>query len=296
MKNVNIAVLMLVMGISFTYVSCALFFAKGNGNLKTAERAVSSFEKISVRDNAEVRYYHSDEYRAVVTVDSNLDKYVEVYTRGNVLTIGNKRRIHHLLFTKYLVEVYGPTLTGVSLSGSGSFTGNDTIITSAFETNLSGAGNITGSIECNDFSANISGVGKINVAGNGNNSKINISGLGNFNGNNFAINKAAVFISGSGDADILVTDNLDANIAGAGSINVAGNGNNLNVNISGLGNFRGNNFTTNNATVGISGSGNVDINVTDNLNATISGLGSINYQGDPKINSRVSGLGKINKL
>ena len=217
MKKLNI-----VIGIiSAVLVSCCTIFPiRGNGNLVTSERGVSSFEKINLSGSAEVRFHVSEEYRAVVTVDSNLDKYTEVYTRGNVLIIGSKSGAY--FFTKYLVDVYCPTLTGVSMSGSGQFSGNDTIITSTFDTNISGAGTINGTIECSAFSVKISGSGKATVIGNSEDLKIDISGSGNFNGNEFSTNNAAVLISGSGKVSICVTDDLKVDMSGSGDLNYRG--------------------------------------------------------------------------
>lgn len=222
MKILNIVTMFLVIGIIFGFVSCegTLLPIKGNGNLITSERTVSSFEKINISGSAEVRFHVSQEPRIVVTVDSNLDEHTRIITRGNTLDIGTENGNYS--FTKYLVDVYYPILTGVSVSGSGNFSSNDSVIVSAFDSNVSGSGKIDGKIECEIFSAKISGSGKINIAGNGNNSNITISGSGDFNGNNFIINNAIVIISGSGTANISVSENLNANISGSGDINYRG--------------------------------------------------------------------------
>jgi len=223
MKNLTIAVGMLVIGISFACASCAsnVFPIKGNGNLKTSEKDVSSFEKIRVGGSAEVRFHLSNEYRAVVTVDSNLVEYTEVKTRGDVLNIGTK--MGNYSFTKYLVDIYCPTLTGVSISGSGRFSGNDTITASAFNINVSGSGKINGTIDCDNFSAKISGSGNISITGNSKDSDIVISGSGNFAGTEFNVNNADIRISGSGKISIYAADNLKANISGSGEVKYLGN-------------------------------------------------------------------------
>ena len=222
MKNLNIAAMILIIGISAGYVSCkgTILPIKGNGNLVTTERAVSPFLKIHVSGSAEVRFHESQEYRAVITVDSNLDEYTEVFTGDDMLNIETKSG--NYLFTKYLVDVYCPTLAGVSISGSGHFSCNDTIIASTFDSNVSGSGKIDLRIQCNNFSTKISGSGKVTITGNCKDSSIDISGSGNFNGNEFAINNAVVRISGSGKVNIYVTDNLKANISGSGELNYRG--------------------------------------------------------------------------
>jgi hypothetical protein len=222
MKNLNIFILLLITVISTGYVSCSNIFSKvGNGNLVVSERTVSTFEKISSSGSSEIYFHASQEYRVVVTTDSNLVDIVTTDVRNNVLNIGFKGGAYS--FTKIQVDVYCPTLTSVSISGSGSFTGNDTIITLTFDSKVSGSGKIEGTIECGNFYAKITGSGKINVSGNGNNSDIDISGSGIFSGNNFAIKNAAVRVSGSGRANVFVSENLNVDITGSGEVNYRGN-------------------------------------------------------------------------
>ena len=222
MKKLNVIPLVFIVGL---FGSCLTdnintINVKGNGNLITSEKPVSSFEKINIAGSAEVRFYASQEYRTKVTVDSNLLEYTEIETRGNTLNIGKISGNYSLNFTKYLVEVYCPAVNSVSISGSGSFVGMESINVSTFTAVISGSGNII-------------------AAGNGGESEIDISGSGNFNGDEFGVNKAVVRISGSGKANI---------------------------------------------------------NVSEYLNAKISGSGIINYSGSPKIDSKISGSGRLNKL
>jgi len=79
------------------------------------------------------------------------------------------------------------------------------------------------SINVPTFTAVISGSGNIIAAGNGGESNIDISGSGTFNGDELGVNKAVVRISGSGKANINVSEYLNANISGSGIINYSGN-------------------------------------------------------------------------
>ena len=210
-----------IIGIFACCVSCTSFLPiKGNGNLVTSEKTVSEFEKINVSGSAEVRFHASQEYRAVVTVDENLDEYVEIVTKNNVLNIGTKSGSYS--FTKFLVDIYCPILTAASVSGSGSFKNMEKITVSTFETAVSGSGKIAAEVECESFSARISGSGNIMVTGNSQNADIGISGSGKFSGDEFLIKDATVRISGSGNVDVHVTDNLKANISGSGGITYRG--------------------------------------------------------------------------
>jgi len=214
-----------IMAIAIACSSCVkVGWMKGNGNLITLEKSVSSFEKIKGLGVDELRFYESDQYRVIVTVDSNLEDYVDVYTKNNVLYIGisNKGVHNSCMFTKYLVDVYCPVLTGVTISGSGSFKGVDEIIASSFEATISGSGNIEGKAVIDNFTAKISGSGKISFAGTCSDANISIFGSGKFSGNEFDMKNAAVDISGSGKANICVSDYLNAKITGSGEIIYSG--------------------------------------------------------------------------
>ena len=221
MKTKKFIFILAVIGIYLNTVSCVFNTIKGNGNLKTFEKSVASFEKIDVGSSAKVNFHASPDYKMVVTVDENLEQYLEIATQGNVLNIGIKPGSYS--FTKFQVNLYCPVLTGVGVSGAGSFVTTDTISTPTFDSDVSGAGKIEGIIvKCDKFSANISGAGKMNITGTSKDAVIDISGAGKFNGSEFTVNNATVSVSGAGNADLSVTDNLKADASGAGHINYRG--------------------------------------------------------------------------
>ena len=101
----------------------------------------------------------------------------------------------------------------------------------------------------------------------------------------------------SGAGKITLTDlnlqTLSADLSGAGDIEASGTAQNLDLNISGVGSFNGQDLATTDAGVTVSGVGNATLWVTHHLTANISGVGSINYYGSPNVSSNVSGLGKV---
>ena len=191
---------------------------KGSGHLLTTEKTVSPFEKIVTSGGVEVRYYASDEYRVVVTIDDNLHGYLDIYSRNNTLNIGFRRNVSFTRITKFLVEVYCPVLTGISADGFIEFEGIDVITTTTFQTNISGSGKIKADIECESFSVKISGFGEMTISGSSTDARIDISGSGIFNADKFITRNATVNISGFGNVYIFVLDNLKANISGSGTL------------------------------------------------------------------------------
>jgi len=197
---------------------------KGNGDHISLEKSALSFDKIKSSGNVKVRYFESHEHRVVVTVDSNLEDRVDIYSKNNVLHIGVKSKFVYdsFNFTKYKVDIYSPVLKGVSLSGSGSFEAVDIISGSSFDAAVSGSGKINAVVDCNIFTAKVSGSGRITIAGVSDDANISITGSGRFDGSDFHTLNAAVNISGSGKVNIFVEDYLDAKISGSGEITYGG--------------------------------------------------------------------------
>jgi hypothetical protein len=131
-------------------------------------------------------------------------------------------------------------------------------------------------------------------------SDISLSGSGTIQINNFSNqDNLSLDISGSGDIDINAfsgAEKLTVDISGSGA--VTGNSelvdlNDLDINISGSGNYNGFPIITYDCGIKISGSGNCYVTVIDNLDINISGSGNIHYKGNPTINITNSGSGSI---
>jgi hypothetical protein len=222
MRSNKIILVVAVISISVLCVSCNnIIPIKGSGNLKTSEITDDTFEKINSGGSAEIHFHASEEYRAVVTIDENIEEYVEIFTKNNVLNIRTKNG-YNISPTKFTVDVYCPFLSGITMSGSGSFRNVGTIIVSTFETKLTGSGKVEATIECENYSAGITGSGKITVSGNINETKVSITGSGDFHGNELKTKSATITITGSGNANIYVAENLQAKITGSGNISYSG--------------------------------------------------------------------------
>jgi hypothetical protein len=76
---------------------------------------------------------------------------------------------------------------------------------------------------------------------------------------------------------------------------IAGSADVLDLTLSGVGSFKGEEFKTKQATVRNSGVGSAVVNVSDQLDADLSGVGSVEYIGSPHVRKSGRGLGSINK-
>jgi hypothetical protein len=89
-------------------------------------------------------------------------------------------------------------------------------------------------------------------------------------------------------------DTIICRITGAGNVVLAGNATREVVEIVGAGNIHNFDLISASCFASISGTGNIDVNVTQQLDAFISGAGTIIYDGHPLVvNQTVTGVGSV---
>ena len=227
---------------------------KGNGTIERTEIPLTPFSGIFISGNAVVNYHQSANRRAIVNVDSNLAEHVKVHIKNGVLHIGTKWGRYYS-FTQFTVDVYAPTLAGVSIYGTAQFAARSRIVAPSFKSHISGRGKMEGVFQADDFSANISGAGTIDAQ--------------------------------------LVSKNVKADVSGTSGMILRGTSDNMDISISGSGLLNARELRTRNANVRISGAGALRLWVLDNLKATVSGAGRIRYRGRPAIDFKGSGAGRL---
>lgn len=125
--------------------------------------------------------------------------------------------------------------------------------------------------------------------------EITIDGSGDVSANNLNLDGLTLSLKGSGVLNALMeVQQLTLNLTGSGNANLVGNGNQGIYLLSGSGNIYGSNFIQDNASVTVSGSGDIHVNVTGSLNVVISGSGNVYYKGNPaNITQNITGSGQL---
>lgn len=85
-------------------------------------------------------------------------------------------------------------------------------------------------------------------------------------------------------------------ISGSGSLNFNGKADESNITLSGSGSFEGKEFTVQDFSTQISGSGSVNIHAEDSIEAVISGSGNVNYSGNASVEKTTVGSGRVRKI
>jgi hypothetical protein len=230
---------LLLAALPFVLGSCRHFWGKrvrGNGNMKTEERTVSSFNELEVSSTINVHVTQGDLKPIRIEGDENLLPYIEVEQDGNELIIKTKNGYNLDSRDGLQVFVTAPMFRKISVSGAGDIIGENKITGSdELEMNLSGAGNIKMEVDVPKISADISGVGSMYLKGQTKDVQIGISGAGSAHCYDLLAENTKVEISGVGSAEVYASVKLDAQVSGAGSVNYKGNATEVNQHVSGVG-------------------------------------------------------------
>ncbi|MDX9770062.1 MAG: head GIN domain-containing protein [Tenuifilaceae bacterium] len=99
-------------------------------------------------------------------------------------------------------------------------------------------------------------------------------------------------LTGAGDiySELPISDIL---LTGAGTIKCVGEVSNLKATISGAGTFNFYDMPAQNATIRITGTGDVKVKAIETLDVTISGVGNVYYKGNPAVSTTITGVGNV---
>jgi hypothetical protein len=181
--------------------SCNSNAIQGSGVSKTESRNVPSFSKIELSGSPDVEVAVGPAESLSVTADDNILPLIETKVDGGTLDIGSKDSYSTSIGVK--VKITAPTLEGVSISGSGNI-------------------HVTG-LKAGEMEAGITGSGNIVIAGTSDQLTAHITGSGNLKADELSVKHARVTVTGSGDATIRASDEVEATVTGSGNIRYAGN-------------------------------------------------------------------------
>lgn len=186
---------------------------RGSGNLITETRTVSGFDEIVVLGSGDVVVSVTGTESLTVEAEDNIMVRLTTEVRGGRLELGTNGAISPTRGITYTITA--ADLNGIEIDGSGDVTASG-VAADSFDVTINGSGN---------------------VFANGTTSQLDvaINGSGNYEGEDFLAPAGRVDISGSGSADVNVTDDLTVRISGSGNVRYSGNPA-LDENISGSGN------------------------------------------------------------
>lgn len=125
--------------------------------------------------------------------------------------------------------------------------------------------------------------------------RLDVSGSGVVTADTLTADNLELDVSGSGEISLgtCAAEEVRVHISGSGAVELAGEGREQDIDISGSGNYLATDFESSRATINVSGSGDAALWVSETLDASISGSGSVSYYGNPQISSTGSGSGSL---
>jgi Putative auto-transporter adhesin, head GIN domain len=177
----------------------------GRGQVQTENRPVANFTRVQVSGSVEVDITASSQFAVEASAYENLLPILETYVQGNTLVV-RFRPGTSVRNDNARVRIMMPTLAAVQLSGSGNIdvVGGASLLTSSFEGELTGSGNL-------------------NLRGNTALASLRVTGSGNINAQDLFADEVRALVTGSGNIRTFARNVLQATISGSGDIIYWGN-------------------------------------------------------------------------
>jgi hypothetical protein len=200
--------------------SCTNRTINGNGIVTKQTRELKPFHTVKVSGAFDVYLRSTDKQAFTIETDSNLHSVIKTEVIDSVLIIENTKTI---LTSDELKLIIGcPDLKSVNFSGATDISGDTALIYKSLNLSISGAGKINLDLQTELINANVSGGANIMFSGKTNNLEVSISGAGKVSADKLVSKNAKIEISGIGEAQLNVTDQLNAIISGLGKVEYIG--------------------------------------------------------------------------
>ncbi len=198
----------------------------GSGTVHTETRKPGPFDAVHISYPADITIQQGLEDSVVIEADDNLLRQLSSELNSGRLTVKTietswQKRVNPSQPVKIMITVRN--LEEIVFSAPTGSLDADGLHTGALKLVLSGAAQVQlNGLEVDLLDAVLSGAGDVKAAGTSREVRLLLSGAGNFNGADLMSDKAAVEISGMGDAIVRAETALTANITGAGSVRYFG--------------------------------------------------------------------------
>ena len=234
MKNFLACILVISAAIS----SCQMMGerVKGNGNIITEKRTISSFTEVDVEGAIDVYITQGDIKPIQIQGDENLLPYIEIRQEGDRLIVRNRDGYNLNPTEDMKIFITGPVFNSIDVSGACDIIGQSKISNAEpMRMRVSGAGEMKMEIDAPKVTAEISGAGSVDLKGQTKEFDLGLSGAGGAHCYDLLSENTTVDISGAGDAEVYASVKLDAEVSGAGSVKYKGNATDVKQQVHGAG-------------------------------------------------------------
>lgn len=207
--------IVLLAGCVVLVVGCHLPGVRGNGQIKTEERPIATFANMDASGAFEIEWQKGPP-AVRVTTDENLLRYIENNVSDDTLHL---RTREHLWPTHGIkIVISSPTRAGGRIRGAVKLTVKQ----------------LSGPV----FALEAKGASEVSLDGNIDRLLVDMTGASHLAADGLQAKTAEISTTGAGDAEVAVTDTLNAVITGAGKVTYSGNPPTIKKQITGAGSIR----------------------------------------------------------
>jgi hypothetical protein len=192
----------------------------GDNNVVTKERKAEHFTGVKVSTGIDVYLKQGNSETISVEADENLQEYILTEVRDGILHVYTEVNIRDA--ERKRVYVTMKEINSVKTSSAGDVIGETPVKTDKLELSASSAGNIRLEVTAKEIRVDISSSGDISLTGDADILEADLSSAGDLNAYDLKVREADVSVSSAGDADINVSEKINARASSAGDINYKG--------------------------------------------------------------------------
>ncbi|MFH2022505.1 MAG: head GIN domain-containing protein [Patescibacteria group bacterium] len=218
--------LLLAFFVGYVYLQSYNSTFRLSGVVVKEDRTVIGFNKIQLSDGGILNIIQGDTESLTVTADEKMMQHVstEVVNKELILKVDHPMvlGLFSLPQSEVVYDLSLKNIEAVTINGSGELNSNQ-LATDELRLEIKGSGDVRAGVKAEKITTFINGSGTLLLTGNARQQDINIYGSGMYFGKDLVGSETSVDITGSGRAEISVSDKLNAQINGSGHIFYLGN-------------------------------------------------------------------------
>ena len=210
----------------------------GNGDITTDTRSISSFHSLNIDIPGKVIIRKGDTRKVTVKTDDNLQDKIDADVKSNTLHLdedsGRCIDPTELVVTVRMPELRNIDIDGsadvviedsfenetmkINIDGSGDVETEDVLIAETLKLIVDGSGDLDLDIDVAELATSVDGAGDIRLTGSALDHTVKSDGSGDIKAFDLETETADVTLSGSGDCNVTVFDELTVSISGSGDV------------------------------------------------------------------------------
>lgn len=199
-------------------------------------RTVDNFTGIKAGDELHITLIQADTSLLKINAPENIQSQIKSEVKDGILTLSTEGNIKDDQDITITITV--KSLNSLEIFGAASIKSENKLTCDNMALTSEGIGDIDLEITATEIKSKIGGTGNVTLRGSTQFLEAVISGTGNLKATDLEANKVIARVSGTGDAKINVSQSLNADVSGAGSVIYKGSPVDRAVNISGAGSVR----------------------------------------------------------